>query len=204
MKHVLVKSILVRSIASILIGGFLVLKPEDVSSIIIFVIGCLFLGPGIYSLVTYWQQQKKQEEGFKPTFPLVGLGSTLLGLFMVLLPGVVKTFIMYPLGALLILASLNQMAAVINSRKVAPLPFLFYAMPVALFLAGLFVLVKPMDSLSLPIIIVGIAMVVYGVVELTHYYWLQARIKELNLDNPNSTAIQKINKDDIEDAEIVE
>lgn len=183
------KSILVRSISSIIVGGLLVAFHNQAAVWLIVLIGCLFLGPGIYSMITFWTL--RNTEGYRPVFPIVGLGSVILGLWMIFNPSFFARSIMFALGGLLVVAAIGQLAAVIRARKVAPAPFLFYAIPVFLLLAGIFVITNLDEAVALPFYIVGISMVVYGIVEMIHYFWLQKQLKDL----------ERLNN--IEDAEIV-
>ncbi len=183
------KSILVRSVSSIVVGGLLVAFPNQAAVWLIVVIGCLFFGPGVYSMITYWTM--RNAEGYRPVFPVVGLGSAILGLWMIFNPSFFARSIMLALGGLLIVAAISQFASVIRARKVAPTPIVFYAIPILLFLAGAYVITNLDEAVAFPFYVVGASMVVYGLVEMVHYFWLQKHLKELDRLN------------NIEDAEVI-
>lgn len=189
------KSILVRSIASIIVGGLLVAFPNQAAIWLIMLIGCLFLGPGIYSMITFWTLRKT--EGYRPVFPIVGLGSVILGLWMVFDPSFFARSIMLALGGLLIVAAIGQLASVVRSRSVAPAPLFFYAFPVFLLIAGAYVVTNLDMAVALPFYIVGVSMIVYGVVEMVHYFWLQKHLREFEqLNNIEDAEILSEEKDD--------
>lgn len=183
------KSILVRSISSIIVGGLLVAFPNQAAIWLIILIGCLFLGPGIYSMITFWTL--RNTEGYRPVFPIVGLGSVILGLWMVFNPDFFARSIMLALGGLLVVAAVGQLASVFRARRVAPTPIFFYAFPLFLLVAGAYVVTNLDMAVALPFYIVGVSMMFYGVVEMVHYFWLQKHLKEF----------ERLN--DIEDAEIL-
>ncbi|MCF0160018.1 MAG: DUF308 domain-containing protein [Bacteroidaceae bacterium] len=181
------KSILVRALSSFLVGGLLIAFPNQAAVWLIMVIGCLFLGPGMYSIITYWTL--RNAEGFRPIFPIVGLGSVILGLWMILSPAFFARSIMLALGALLVVAAIGQMVSVIRSRKVAPAPLFFYAVPVLLLLAGVYVLVNLDAAMAIPFYVVGVSMIVYGLVEMVHYFWLQKHLRALRSLNEVEDAV---------------
>ena len=76
------KSIILRAIASIIVGGLLLAYPEKVTDWLVIVVGCLFLIPGVYSIVSYWTVRK--QDGLHIGLPIAGVGSTLLGIWMIL------------------------------------------------------------------------------------------------------------------------
>lgn len=189
------KSILVRSISSILVGGLLVAFPNQAAVWLIILIGCLFLGPGIYSMITFWMM--RNSEGFRPVFPIVGLGSVILGLWMVFDPGFFARSIMLALGGLLFVAGLGQLISVLRVRKVAPAPVFFYIFPVMLLIVGAYVLNNLNAAVAFPFYLVGCSMMLYGIVEMIHYFWLNRRLKEFEkLNNIEDAEILSEEKDD--------
>lgn len=169
------KSILVRSLSTILVGGLLVAFPQEAAVWLIRLIGVLFLAPGIYSLLAYWMLNKQGE--YKPLFPLVGLGSAILGMWMVFMPDFFVETIMLALSVVLMVASAWQLASAWKSRQVAQVPLAFYVLPALLFAAALFVLCYPGLAAAVPFYIIGVSMMVYGVLEAIGYFWLQQKLK---------------------------
>ncbi len=157
-------------------------------------IGILFLIPGIFSLITYWSAKKNERpeqvidtegnviSGGKPMFPIVGLGSVLLGLCLALMPATFVSILMYVLGAILVLGSANQILALINIKKIGRVPWGFYIVPSLILLTGLFVLLYPIESASLPLIIIGYCCLIFGITECINSlksYRLRKENKEL-------------------------
>lgn len=76
---------ILRGVLAIILGVVLVMWPEAAIIYMIMVIGACFLLPGIYSIVGYFLRNKENEVT-SPMFPLDGLGSLLLGAWLLIMP----------------------------------------------------------------------------------------------------------------------
>lgn len=166
-----------RAICSIAVGAMLIKNPDSTVKGITIAIGLLFLVSGVISCVAYFNARLHSAEnevydvdgkllvGGKPMFPVVGLGSVILGFVLALMPGAFVTSLMYVLGGILLLGSLNQFLVLIQARKYAVLSLWFWVCPTLILLTGLFVMVKPMETAGLPLLIIGWCLLFYGVTE---------------------------------------
>lgn len=155
----------------------LIKNPDSTVKGITIAIGLLFLVSGVISCVAYFNARLHSAEnevydvdgkllvGGKPMFPVVGLGSVILGFVLALMPGAFVTSLMYVLGGILLIGSLNQFLVLIQARKYAVLPLWFWVCPTLILLTGLFVMVKPMETAGLPLLIIGWCLLFYGVTE---------------------------------------
>lgn len=99
-----------RAICSIAVGAMLIKNPDSTVKGITIAIGLLFLVSGVISCVAYFNARLHSAEnevydvdgkllvGGKPMFPVVGLGSVILGFVLALMPGAFVTSLMYVLG----------------------------------------------------------------------------------------------------------
>ena len=106
--------------------------------------------------------------GMKPTFPIVGLGSLILGLILALMPNTFVQSLMYILAAILILGAVSQMANLVAASRMARIGFYYWIMPALTLLIGIVAIVSPSSIASAPLFVIGWTMIVYGVVELTN------------------------------------
>jgi len=171
------RSSVFRAICAIATGILLINNPDNTVKGITIAIGVLFLISGAISCATYLNAKAHSgdtevydAEGrlivqMKPTFPIVGLGSVLLGLILATMPGTFVTSLMYILGAIIILGAINQFMTLANVRKTNRLPFLFWLFPSITLITGLFVIIKPMETAALPLLIIGWCLLFYGVTE---------------------------------------
>lgn len=103
--------------------------------------------------------------GMRPNFPLVGLGSLIFGLVLALMPNVFIAWLMFILSTILIMGALTQMANLVSAAKMGRVGIVYWLMPTLLLLLGLFTLFSPSSIASAPLLVIGWAMLVYGVVE---------------------------------------
>ena len=174
-----------RAICAIAIGIMLIKYPDNTVTWITIVIGVMFLLSGIISLVVYYhslRQYSKQEslpggayitdsEGQrieipKPTFPIVGVGSAILGLLLALTPNVFVKGLMYIIGGILVLGAVNQFMNLLNARRFGKIGFGYWILPCIILLTGLYVIIRPMDPPAMAMLILGWCTLVYGVTEL--------------------------------------
>ncbi len=173
----ILQSSVFRALCAIAVGTMLIKNPDSTVKGITIAIGVLFLVSGIISCVAYFNARMHAAEnevydaegrliaGGKPTFPIVGLGSTILGFVLALMPGAFVTSLMYVLGAIILLGALNQFLVLIQARKFAVMPLWYWVCPTLILLTGLFVMVKPMETAGLPLLIIGWCLLFYGVTE---------------------------------------
>lgn len=175
----IIRNSVIRALAALIVGALLIKYPDNTLSGLTIAIGILFLVAGIVSLVT-WLYERRREPVFTAydsgtgqtkvidsttVFPVVGLGSLVLGAILALMP---ETFIrlqMYLVAALLILAALNLYMNLVAARTFGRVGLGYWVLPTVILLAGIVVLVKPMESAALPLIILGWSLLLLGITE---------------------------------------
>ena len=173
----ILRSSVFRAICAIITGILLINNPDSTVRWIPIAIGVMVLVSGVISCATYLHARKHavgaeiyDAEGRliaspRPPFPLVGIGSILLGLILAVIPGTFVKSLMYVLGVLIILGAVNQFIALAGARRVFRVPAWFWVCPSVILITGIFVIVKPMESAELPLLIIGWCLLFYGVTE---------------------------------------
>ena len=198
----ILQSSVFRAICAIIIGALLIKFPDNTVMGITVAIGVLFLISGLISCVTYFWAKRNVSDykiydsegnlvaGEKPTFPIVGIGSAILGLILSLSPKAFVSALMYIIGAILILGAINQYMSLIGGRRYGRVSLWYWIMPTLILLTGLYVMLKPMAPLNTAMLILGWCTLVYGVVELINalkFYrdkksWIKAQEAPQQLD----------------------
>ena len=176
----ILQSSVFRAISAIAIGCLLIKYPDNTVTWITVAIGILFLLSGLISLIVYVHARKNVSEfkimdseghviaGEKPTFPIVGVGSLILGAMLALTPNVFITALMYIIGGILILGAINQFMNLVNARRYGKVGFGYWVFPSVVLLIGLYVIIKPMVPASMAMLILGWCSLLYGVTELVN------------------------------------
>lgn len=192
----ILRSAVFRAICAIITGILLINNPDSTVKWITIAIGAMFLVSGVISCATYLNARKNatgaelyDADGRliaspRPPFPLVGIGSILLGLILAVIPGVFVKSLMYVLGALIILGAINQFITLAGARRMFRVPVWFWVCPSLILVTGVFVMVKPMETASLPLLIIGWCLLFYGVTECINAVKIYRETKnELTIKN---------------------
>lgn len=204
----LLQSSIFRALCSVVIGILLLRYPDNSVTWLTMAIGVLFLLSGVIALISYGMARRHAGEytitdangnvvsGTQPAFPLVGLGSLILGLTLVLSPDSFVKWLMYILGAMLILGSVNQLIVLMAARRYGGVSLFFWAAPVLILITGILIIVKPMQSAELPMIILGWCMLVYGVTEAINSMMVHSLRRRLKRQHEESGVVAEEIKDD--------
>lgn len=180
-----IHSSIFRAVCAIIVGVLLIQYREQTVTWITIAIGVLFFLSGVISLASYWAAKRNAEKmqgqilsdsngkpimGMMPKFPLVSVGSLILGMLLALMPQVFIAWLMFILAFILILGALTQFVNLASAAKMGRVGILFWLFPSALLLLGLLAIIKPSAIASAPLFIIGWGMLIYGVVELLNAF----------------------------------
>ena len=167
-----------RAICAIVVGALLIEYREQTVTWITIAIGVLFFLSGVISIVTYFSAKRHAEKvgvifdangrqitGMQPNFPIVGIGSLILGLILALMPNTFITSLTFILSIILIMGALSQFMNLATARKMGNVGIVFWIFPSIILLIGLLAVIKPTAIASAPLFIIGWTMLIYGIVE---------------------------------------
>lgn len=179
---------MLRSIVALVLGVLLVLWPATAMEYLVITIGVLFFVPGLIALIGYFMQKQGG------MFPIVGVGSLLFGLWLMIMPTFFVNTLMYVLGFFLLLGGIQQIASLIAARKYGNVPFGLFVVPVLILIAGIIVLsmYNPSQMVSWIFILLGISSIVYGLSDLLNSFRLARKRAQYDREHH------------IEDAKIIE
>lgn len=155
---------ILRSVLALIIGLLLVLWPMDAINYLVIAVGVLFLVPGIISIFNFFTRKKAAKSD--AVLPVMGLGSLLFGLWLIIMPSFFVTILMYILGFILILGGIQQIVSLSQARGWTHVSLGYYIVPVLILIAGIVVLFNPFSVASAAFILLGISSMVYGLSEL--------------------------------------
>jgi uncharacterized membrane protein HdeD (DUF308 family) len=167
-----------RALCATITGILLIKYPDHTVKGLTMAIGGIFLISGIIACVTYFWQKRHVSEykiydaeghqvtGDSPTFPLAGMGSVILGAILALMPTAFDKTLMYVIGMVLVLGALNQYMSLFGGRRYGRVGLVYWILPTLVLLIGLYAMLKPMETLAMPLLILGWCCLVYGATEL--------------------------------------
>lgn len=174
------QSSIFRAICAIVVGALLVKYREQTVTWITIVIGIIFFISGVISCIAYFSAKRKSSGDdldiydangnlivqSRPSFPIVGLGSLILGAILALWPNTFVNGLIYVLGAILILGAINQLFNLTAATRFAHIGLVWWIVPALILILGIVSIIKPSAIASAPLLIIGWCMIVYGVVEI--------------------------------------
>ena len=184
------QSSIFRALCAIIVGVLILKFPQDGVTWLTIAVGVLFLLSGVIALIAYLNARKHASEytvtdqqgrvisGSQPTFPIVGVGSIILGLVLAVTPGVFINGLMYVLAAIMILGGISLLVSLTSACRFGRIPFVFWIAPSLILLTGIFVILKPMKTAEVPLIILGWCSLVYGVTEIINAIKIHAVRKQ--------------------------
>lgn len=176
------QSSIFRALCAIVVGALLVKYREQTVTWITIAIGVIFFVSGVISTVAYLSAKRQAtNDGVEiydakgnrltrpvPPFPIVGIGSIILGAWLALFPNSFVNGLMFVLAGMLILGALNLFFNLAAATRFSSIGCLWWVLPVAIFLVGITALVKPSTIASAPLFIIGWGMMAYGMVDLVN------------------------------------
>ncbi len=159
------RNAVVRSVFAILVGLIFIVWPELTMNYFVMAIGLCFILPGAFALFGFFARKKNEGEP-DPMFPLEGAGSIFFGLLLFIFPHFFAGIFMYVLGAVLLVAGLQQIIWLILARKWCNVPYGFYLLPILIFVTGLMILIYPFEAALNTFVLFGVTMLLYGLYEL--------------------------------------
>lgn len=176
------QSSIFRALCAIVVGALLVKYREQTVTWITIAIGVIFFVSGVISTVAYLSAKRQatndgveiyDAKGNRLTrpvlpFPIVGIGSIILGAWLALFPNSFVNGLMFVLAGMLILGALNLFFNLAAATRFSSIGCLWWVLPVAIFLVGITALVKPSTIASAPLFIIGWGMMAYGMVDLVN------------------------------------
>lgn len=161
-----IDSYIFRAVCALLVGILLIANPENMTILMVQVIGGLFLISGLVSVINYFIVRYSDKVVVKPMFPIIGLGSFLFGIVLGFYPELFIVYLMFIVGGLMLIGGINQLWNMFRLRHYIPFRWYVLVMALLIIALGVFVIVYPIESASLPFLLIGINCMLYGVAEL--------------------------------------
>ena len=197
------RSSIFRAVCAIAIGALLVKYREQTVTWITVVVGAIFLVSGIISITSWFASKRRNTDSSMDIydaqgrlinvpaspFPIVGLGSIILGGVLALFPNSFVNGLMYVLAAMLILGALTQFFNLTVARRFANIGIVWWVFPTLVLLVGLVAVLKPSFIATAPLLVLGWCMIVYGVVDLINSIKIHQCRKQMSQPHGTQDAV---------------
>lgn len=173
-----------RAMCSLLVGLLLVINAEQMPSILVSVIGVLFLIPGFFGVLMYLYARLNPNAIIKTSFPIVSIGSILFGVYLLAFPQEFANYLVILMGLIITFAGFSQLGNMFINRRVTPLSWLLMIMPFILIGIGVYSLMHAQEAAKFTFQIIGGTLIYYGLTDMffalraRHYSRIYARQQE--------------------------
>lgn len=210
------QSSIFRALCAIIVGALLVKYRDQAVTGMTIVVGILFFISGLVSCLTYLSAKRKSAgdgsgdvfdlydaqgrliKQSKPNFPIVGMGSAILGAILALMPNTFVNGLTYVLGAIIILGAIKQFYNLTIATRFAHIGFFWWVCPALLLVIGLIAVIKPALMATMPLLILGWCLMVYGVVEIINSLMIhhcRKRFLTANSTNDGTATAEEVTAD---------
>lgn len=205
-----------RAIVAIVVGVLLIKYRVDTLHWLTVAIGGLFFLSGAVSCLAYWHERRRVQklmaayqsgEGERPRMPfvpIVGVGSLILGGILATMADTFISGVAIVLAVILILGALSQLVNLGQARRYNRISWFYWVLPLITLLVGIFILVKPMETMATPLLIIGWCMAFYGVVEALNALKIYSMRRAFEKAEEARIVQGMQMAADVEDAQIVE
>ena len=189
----LIQSSVFRALCAIGVGVLLIEYREQTATWLTVAIGALFFLSGVISLATYYSARKhalgteinelegNSETTTKPSLPLAGIGSLVLGIILALMPSSFVAGMGIVLALLLAIGAVSQFVGLATARRMGQVGWFFWVMPSVILLASIIIIAFPSVVQDDPLFFIGWCMLLYGVTECIN----ALKLHNLNRANKN-------------------
>lgn len=151
---------------ALLVGLLLLVNAEDMPTLMVRVIGLLFILPGVFGVLVYLYGQVNRKAVVRPSFPLMSIGSIFFGSFLEAYPGEFVSYLVLLLGILLLLAGMNQFMSMFVNRGVSPFSWLLIFMPLILIGIGVYCITHSTEAAGTLFKILGATCIYYALSDM--------------------------------------
>jgi uncharacterized membrane protein HdeD (DUF308 family) len=155
----------------ILLGLLFIMWPRESVTYLIITTGIFFILAGVCSFPAWRLQREKGAGLFYPSLTwVVAAASTLLGIWLVVSPDFFITLLGRVLGAVLIIAGIQQFVSLFFAKKWYVVAAGYYVLPALILIAGIIILVYPTGAIANTFVLLGCVSLFYGINELISWY----------------------------------
>ncbi len=163
------KSYLLTPVITLIAGIALIAMHSQIDVIrwIVILIGCALLVPAAFNLLWIMIRRHRSGSGVRETNDsssiAVSIVSGLFGIWIVCMPDLFATFMVYLFAALLVFLAIVDVVLMVKAARPARPPFWFYIVPIGMLAAAIVLLTSPLGTINATIVLVtGIAMAASG------------------------------------------
>ena len=177
------------SLVSILLGIFLVVKPETSSNIFTYIIGACFVFYGVVHMATYILVKN---DSFYQYDLAKGIITTTIGVIFILKPTIIASILPMILGIAILVNGIFGLQSSINILRNTSTTWVRVLIPAIITIAlGLLIVLNPFESVKTLLIIIGCCLIWNGISNFWTHLCVSKKVKEAQTEIETSAVEKK-------------
>ena len=169
---------LLRAVAAMVLGGVIMAFPSSALIIVVQVIAAFLIASGLVSLIFGFVNR---QNGGLPIMLTNTVVDIILGVVIFMFPAQVASVVMFVIGLVLMFFGIFHISALLSANKVISVGMWAYIMPVLCTIGGAMVIFHPFGLGKFLTVVVGIALLLYGISELVSSWNMHKAMKEYEI-----------------------
>ncbi len=157
---------LTRALAAIIIGLIIVFWPSATIETIVKLVGLMFIAEGVISFIL--SQRRRNQSPNLIVLPR-GIVDFIIGIVLVSSPKESSTLFVFLIGMLIVLGCLSQLLPLIIFQQFGVKSWKSTIIILAPLIVGLFIIFNPSKVADRTVMLIGFALIFYGISELCFY-----------------------------------
>lgn len=161
---------LLWGVLALVVGIIIAMNPSDAITLSIRLIGLLVLVIGGVQFISFLELKKRANLSWG-AIPFGGVVGLLFGMILLISPNLFQSFVMYLIGALIILLGIWQISSIAKVRKTgAQAGAQFFIFPILLTLSGIVIIWNPFAAANIVGIFAGVWIALFGLSEIMAHF----------------------------------
>ena len=168
---------IIFSIIFIVLGFFLLLKPDGAIDFIAYVLGVLLIIWGVVLIIQYFTK-KNDQQGFIQTSFVIGLLVFILGIVFLIKPKTIASIIPLLLGIWMIISGVLKLgyAITVNKQVKNIIPILLSLLIIGV---GLFLVFNPFEGAEIITKAIGIIIIIYSILDIVECIFIRQLVSDI-------------------------
>ena len=168
---------IIFSIIFIILGFFLLLKPDGAIDFIAYVLGVLLILWGVVLIIQFFTKKNEQENFIQINF-VIGLLVFILGIVFLIKPKTIASIIPLLLGIWMIISGVLKLgyAITVNKQVKNIIPILLSLLIVGV---GLFLVFNPFEGAEIITKAIGIIIIVYSILDIIECIFIRQLVNDI-------------------------
>ena len=171
---------MIFSVIFIIIGFFLILKPEGAINFVAYVLGVMLIIWGVVQIVQFFTRKDKTGNFIEVSF-IGGLLVFILGIVFLIKPKTIASIVPLLLGVWMIADGVLKFcyALTVNKRAKSIVPII---LSVLIVIAGLFLVFNPFEGAEIITQVIGVVMIVYSILVIVECLFVKQLVNTFTSD----------------------